>query len=283
MKIVRRIWFVGVIGWAFVMAVPPARADEKGQTVLREAFKTLQDAKTLTADLSISVANAPGPAPQSLKGKVALMKPNYLRVELEGPQGQSFFADGKYYYMYSPAAKRYIRRSLSPNPTEFQGLWEGEIDAFFGGVKSAEKVTATYVGTEKIGDVECGIVKVEMKEPDRTAVYAIGKTDRLIHRAVLSFPLPNREPVKQTNTLTNIKLNVPKTAADFEFKPSADAQLFDPEKEMEEQIRQLESTLLAVGEKAPEFDLPLPTGGRLSLADARKEKKAVLVNFWFYN
>lgn len=283
MRIIRRTWFVGAMLLTAIITALPARADEKGQAVLREAFKTLQDAKTLTADLSVSVANAPGPTPQSLKGKVTLMKPNYLRVELEGPEGQSFFADGKNYYMYSTAAKRYVRQSLSPNPTEFQGLWEGEIDAFFGGVKSAEKVTATYVGTEKIGDVECDVVKVEMKDPDRTAVYAIGKTDRLIRRAALSFPVPNREPVKQTNTLTNIKLNVSKTAADFEFKPPADAQLFDPEKEMEEQIRQLESTLLAVGEKAPEFDLPMSTSGRLSLSDARKEKKAVLVNFWFYN
>ena len=39
----------------------------------------------------------------------------------------------------------------------------------------------------------------------------------------------------------------------------------------------------AVGKAAPDFNLPLSRGGRLSLGDALKGKKAVLLNFWFYD
>ena len=62
------------------------------------------------------------------------MKPNLLRVELRpgnGP-GVIFAADGKNYYTYQEANKRYTKDALPASPTEFQGQWEGEIDAFFG-------------------------------------------------------------------------------------------------------------------------------------------------------
>ena len=40
--------------------------------------------------------------------------------------------------------------------------------------------------------------------------------------------------------------------------------------------------LIPVGKDAPDFQLPQPGGNRIALSDVRKEKKAVLVNFWFY-
>jgi peroxiredoxin len=41
--------------------------------------------------------------------------------------------------------------------------------------------------------------------------------------------------------------------------------------------------LLQVGEIAPEFELPLTNGKRVSLGGALKGKKGLLVNFWFIN
>lgn len=41
--------------------------------------------------------------------------------------------------------------------------------------------------------------------------------------------------------------------------------------------------LLPVGKKAPAFSLPNPKGGTIALQNTLKNKKAVLVNFWFYN
>jgi hypothetical protein len=49
------------------------------------------------------------------------------------------------------------------------------------------------------------------------------------------------------------------------------------------QYPQFEAKLLPAGKVAPDFNLPMPRGGQLSLTDARRGKKAVLVNFWFYN
>jgi hypothetical protein len=43
-----------------------------------------------------------------------------------------------------------------------------------------------------------------------------------------------------------------------------------------------EKGLVAVGKPAPDFNLPQVGGVNLALSDLLKEKKAVLVNFWFH-
>lgn len=43
-----------------------------------------------------------------------------------------------------------------------------------------------------------------------------------------------------------------------------------------------EANLLKIGTKAPAFSVNNPKGGKISLAQAMKGKKATLVNFWFY-
>jgi outer membrane lipoprotein-sorting protein len=269
------MWLGSALLLLATMAAKPSAADEKGSAIVREAFKKLHQAKTMTADFAIEVKIPGAPAPQTMKVSVAAMKPNFFRFEAQGRGAQSFYADGKDYFILIPQANQFVKQPLDPKPTELPGMWEGEIDAFFGGDKGLEKGEATYVKEEKVGEVECDVVKVQMKDPDRVAIYAIGKKDRTIYRATLELPAGNGQTVTQTNTLSNVKLNVEKTAADFAFKPPAGAKAFEPPN--------FDASLLPVGSKAPDFELATPGGGRLSLSDARKEKKAVLVNFWFYN
>ena len=213
-----RIAFVIVAVLACRRALlPSVFADAKGDEILRAAFKKLHEAKTMTFDLVTETKISQLPDPLSWKGKVAAMKPNYLKVAMAGEGAPSFVADGKDYYI--SAGGQSAKMPLEKMPLEMQGIWEGELDAFYGGEKLVEKVTTMYAGAEKIEELDCDLVKVDMKMPDRVVVYAIGRTDRLIHRAVLIVTGPNGQTVTQTNTLSNIKFNVEKTAADFEFKP----------------------------------------------------------------
>lgn len=43
-----------------------------------------------------------------------------------------------------------------------------------------------------------------------------------------------------------------------------------------------EAKLVAIGKRAPSFTIPTPTGGLVSLANATRGSKAVIVNFWFH-
>jgi outer membrane lipoprotein-sorting protein len=190
-------------------------ADEKGEAVLRAAFKTLYAAKTYTANITTE-AQFPDRA-ISRPGTLAAMKPNFLRVEFKGTSPMLFVSDGKAYHIQ--AGERHQKQPVEAAPTAFLGQWEGEIDAFFGGDKSLTGREITLTGTESVGGVECDLVKVAGSEHNAAVVYAIGKTDHLIRRATLTLPGPNGTSLTQTNTLTAIKLNVPKTRKDFVFAP----------------------------------------------------------------
>ncbi|MCS6775618.1 MAG: hypothetical protein RMJ43_00710 [Chloroherpetonaceae bacterium] len=209
----------------------PGRADAKGERLLREAFRKLGGARAMTALITARIEIEGLQEAILLKGTVAALKPNYLRVELRGdlpsrgPIEFIYVADGKHYYSFSSLENAYTKVRLDPNPTEFLGQWEGEIDAFFGGEKNAAKVKATYAGSERVGNRMCEVVRADMevKGPDgaplkRTITYYIGKNDLLIHQAKFSVGEQT-----QTNQLTNIRLDAKKEKEDFVYVPPRDA------------------------------------------------------------
>jgi outer membrane lipoprotein-sorting protein len=260
---------------ALGLSAAGARSDAKGEALLRGAMKKLQAARTYSADL-VATTTAPGRPEAKRTGAVLAMKPNYLRVELKAPAPAgtvSYTADGKSYYSYFERGKTYQRDPLPAAPQELPGQWEGEIDAFFGGDKNVPKSGAELSGEATIDGEPCDLVKVVPGE-GRSIIYAVGKKDGLIHQTRMLFNTPNGEVVN-TNTLTNIKLNAERKPTEFAFNPPADAKLYEPPN--------FEASLLAVGKPAPDFQLPQPGGTPLTLENTLKGKKAVLVNFWFYN
>ncbi len=209
----------------------PSCADTKGVDILKAAFAKLGAARTMSANLSGEVSNGPNRPAVKFNGTVAAMKPNFLKVELKGPGTRVFISDGKYYYNWAEGARIYTKDIVAAKPVEFGGVWEGEIDAFFGGAASVAKIDASYVGTEKVDGVDCDLVKAVMKNPDRTAVYAIGKSDKIIRRSVIAVTAsrgPRAVTQVQTNHITGTQLNAAKSPADFTFKPPANAKPVTP-------------------------------------------------------
>jgi outer membrane lipoprotein-sorting protein len=271
----RRSIAIALAAVALGLSAATARSDAKGEALLRGAMKKLQAARTYSADL-VSTTTGPGRPEMKRTGSILAMKPNYLRVELKAPAPAGtvvYAADGKSYTTYFERAKRYQRGDLAAAPQEFPGEWEAEVDAFFGGDKNVPKSGAEHVGTETVGATACELVKVVPGE-GRHLVYAIGKDDGLIHQTRMVFATQDGEVVN-TNTLTNIKLNAERKPTEFAFSPPADARLIERPN--------FEASLLAVGKPAPDFQLPQPGGTPLTLENTLKGKKAVLVNFWFYN
>ena len=77
--------------------------------------------------------------------------------------------------------------------------------------------------------------------------------------------------------LKNVKVDVTLSDATFAYAPPKGATLYKAPT-----MDDYNNKLLAVNSVAPTFALSTPTGGKLTLEDALKNKKAVLVNFWFY-
>jgi outer membrane lipoprotein-sorting protein len=249
------------------------RADEKGDELLKASFSKLHSAKTFSAKVEQTVAGPNGE--RKSKGTILAMKPNFFRFELEGKDAPVYVSDGKSYFVYQSGRPSFQKIPVEPEAKQMFGPWEGEVDAFFGGAAAGEKSESSITGEEKVNGIDCRLLTVKMTMPDRTVTYAIGKDDMRIHRSALVIPLPDGGSIKQTNVLTDIKLDAPKKASDFAFKPPAG---------VKEMVRQdPAANLVAVGKKAPEFSLPTATGSTISLKEGLNRKKALLINFWFYN
>ncbi len=193
-----------------------ARADVKGTAILKQAFSTLHAAKTFRAKVTHTETERRLSREQT--GVVLTMKPNLMRFELTGRMAPTFVSDGKTYYMYAKGGQIYRKMPVKPNQGEFFGLWEGEVDSFFGGATLVGKVQADYVGPTRHAGKDCDVVRVTMKEPDRTAVYTIGRADHLIYKSVMTIAEGGRSRT-QTNVLSEIKINGPMKASEFRAAP----------------------------------------------------------------
>lgn len=278
----RRSLAFGLAMGAFAALSPTAGADEKGDSILRGAFTTLHAAKTMSADLVMRQEF--GGQSFAYKGTVSLKKPNLMRFSVKAnfngrSISQHIVSDGKNLYQYAEGSPQYMRSEVEANPKQMQGMWEGEVDAFFGGEKNAASISADYAGTATVNGVNCDVVKAHEKTGQkRTITYTIGRADHLIYQMSFSQSA-NNQTLTQTNTLTNIKLNADMQPSLFAFTPPAGAKLYDPA----EQMRAMEAKLVPAGEPAPPFELTDPKSkDRFSLAKALDGRKAVLVNFWFY-
>lgn len=286
MKFRRRILLLSSLMGLTSCAALSAHADEKGEKILREAFRKLHKAQSITADLTTQ-RKMTGQPDLLGKGTIALKKPNFLNIILSSQANsrtvkQTYVSDGKNYFNYFEGSKSYMRQPSAKNPTEFSGDWEGEVDAFFGGEATAAKYIADFAGTETLDSIPCDLIRITWKEGggNRVLTYTIGQKDRLIHRTSWTAKIDETRNLTQTNRLKNIKLNGAVAAKTFAFVPPKDTKLYDPN----DAFKAMEAKLVAVGKEAPAFELTDPQAKtRFSLAKMLDGRKAVLVNFWFYN
>ncbi len=72
-----------------------ARADEKADTLLRQAATATAAVRTLTADIE-STGVVDGKR-ITRKGRLTFMRPNFARIEFPGKSGLTFVCDGSHY------------------------------------------------------------------------------------------------------------------------------------------------------------------------------------------
>lgn len=92
------------------------------------------------------------------------------------------------------------------------------------------------------------------------------------------LPAPAGKPApRMTYWIEDLKLNRPLAGEKFVFGLPAGYETFKPPARTD-----YTADLVPVGKPAPDFELPRPSGERLSLNGALQGKKAVLLNFWFH-
>jgi outer membrane lipoprotein-sorting protein len=269
----RSLALLGCLGLLVLAAA--ARSDEKTDAVFKKFQKTAAAAKTLQADLVITVDS--GGQKQTIQGKMRLMKPKYGSVRILLPNGQpmqTIIADGKNVYTVFEAQKQYLKRAVGAKPGGEFAMAGFAASAFFDPKAITEDAETKYVGTEKIGDLSYEVVEFSPKGEQKFQMKAYFGPSGFMEGVDFKIKFGEQE-MAQSHWLKNLKLNVPMKAQEFAYKPPKGYTVY--------QQPDYEKGLVAVGAPAPSFQLPQPGGGQLSLEDARKGKKAVLINFWFYN
>jgi outer membrane lipoprotein-sorting protein len=280
MRTIRTGWLGGI---ALVLAATtlPARADEKAEALLQQTRAATAKLQTLRADVEFTMKARFGSSTST--GTVVLKRPNLARFETTGNPSQLVVADGKNLFQASPGRNQYQKMELAADGRNMRIPFGEPVTSFFHPDTIGGGGSSRYIGKERLDGDECDIVEVDIQIPEGvpgpkklTSRYFISDRDHLIHQTVTTV-VDEEGTSTNVSRLKNVQTDVPIDAATFRWTPPATARLFVPPT-----VADFEKKLVPVGKPAPDFNLPTPQGGQLSLSDARKGKKAVLVNFWFY-
>lgn len=271
----KRLPRVTLVGAALLALGGVASADPKSDALFQKAREALSTAKSLEAE-AVQLF-AVGDQKGGFTAKARLMKPNLGRLEIkfEGqPGGITIIADGKNLYQVMSAEKQYQKGPASPKGLGGFSNFFAPVRAFFEPEMLVATAEQKHAGTKEVEGQSYEVVEFISKQPPEGPTrYFFGESGLFEGMEV---------DIKQGENggtlsfwLKNPKLDPAFGPKEFVFTPPAGFVLNDP-------LAAMEGSLLKVGANAPDFRLPQPDGGALSLTGARKGKKAVLVNFWFY-
>lgn len=207
----------------------------------------------------------------TLEDKSEAKNPNDLKVKALRPN--YYWAEGKYQSFYSDGG---TVLQYFPDKNEFNKA----PDFFLQGLMFTNAF-ALYTGPEKY---KSGWQSVTAEEFEGEPVYTLKVRPAQMSSVEISMMVDAKTflPVAERQTgnspslriVRDLKLDHDFKPQDFAWTPPAGA------KDMDAAARP--SMFLAIGSVAPNFELTLPDGSKTDLDKLRREKKAVLLNFWFY-
>jgi peroxiredoxin/outer membrane lipoprotein-sorting protein len=253
--------FVSLILIAVLLSLRTATAQPKPLDLAQVVAK-LQNRLQQAQGLSLEVEFRPAKG-NPIMAKIMAMRPNHYRVETEN---QSFYCDGTSAWQYFP-----LKAVYRPFWKDDQGMFI-PLATGFEMYSPASRFQPDYKGVEEVvfeGKRVIALVEEPKDIPNlRARIFIDPETW-----------LPVGAEQKMLDDVTvyvyrNVQIDRHFTPADFAWLPPKGA--IDDTK-----IKSDGPKPLQAGEVAPDFNLPLINGKYISLGDALRGKKALLINFWF--
>jgi hypothetical protein len=278
--------------------------DKKAVALLKKSEGALAKVRTLTAELESQRA-LPDGGKALTKKTIKLMRPNFMsvvdsftflkptgEVRLSGTSNE--LSDGGYFWYFSLGERPYLsRRLVDPRG---RGIFFGELPEPLSGFFEAPVLSTgmlknpvpglvkslKYIGREEWERENYDVIewtyelfgyRLPKDSPLSQSRLYIGRDD-LVHR-VLTRNQKRGNPWSEWNesALRHIKVGVDLQASDFKLPALGNLQAKDGESL---------KGILQIGERAPDFTLPTPTGGQVTLAGLLRGKKALVIWQWFY-
>lgn len=260
---------------ALSMSATLARADGEADALLNEVSAATRATVTLSAELTLTQSDG-GPV-TTTPGMVRLKRPNFAHIEFGEPFNHTIASDGKTVWLLEKTKNRYQQNTADPGGkgmASFQIIPVGMFfDPGFRGFIDPSIKETLLAGEETVEGETYQVVEVRGDKPYDFTLRCYVGANKLVTRTALQMKLGDKTITFGT-VLSKVKVNDVLPDSTFAFVPPKEAVLYD--------LSDPDNKLIPVGEKAYRFSVPTPTGERLALEGLLKDKKAVLVNFWFY-
>jgi outer membrane lipoprotein-sorting protein len=274
-------------GLAFLALCPhSARADEKGEALLREVAQATRKTLSLTADIT-TTTNRTGEREKRMTGKFAVQRPNLAKIDMTGqPLNQMVVSNGKEMTIVIKDQKQYKKQKATANGESIYGAFFlgslfftpdikthlGSVFSSFGAGKST--ISPTLKEEEVRDGVKYQVLEIADNGARKMRLRVYVGPQKLIQGVILEQTF-NEKALKVEEFFSNMKVGAKLSVNLFAYKPPAGYKLHSPSDN--------KAKLLAVGTEAPAFELTRPEDkSKVSLARMLEGRKAVLVNFWFY-
>lgn len=264
--------------------ITPCRADKFGEALLQECIAAEMRTQGIKAHFTHQFSQRGELRVQT--GTLLLKKPNLAHILVVSDRQEKasrvvIHSDGRRFVTYSSADNVFSEESADPSGGNVarNNLFEtylffdpdqlNRIRESFTGVRTAGRIT--------VGGTNCRILQFQ-GNPDLTLKLYIGP-EGLLRGAAKVY----RGERDETH-LTQLRQDAGLTQALLRWKPPQGAKTAEQvQASMAAQAQgQQAASLLPIGRKAPVFTLPTANGGRISLAQAVSNHRALLLNFWSY-
>lgn len=261
-----------IVGSVLLSLLPPraACADEKASRLLKEVVAVYKAMRTLSADFAVH-QELPGAPAMEMTGTFKAQKPNRFAIDCAGALSARMTSDGKSVLFLLKPQNAYAQMPANGQAMNLTVTTVAPLTFFFNpGKLLAPDTPTTYLGTETWEGTVYELVEQTLGPSVMRFFIA---PNRVIARLKVHLEQGGQKQDVEA-ALRNIRLDAPLTPADFPTTPPKGTKPFE--------MPTFGGKPLFVGQEAPNFTLPRPTGGEITLAEAMQGKKAVLVTFWFY-
>ncbi len=247
------------------------------EALLKKHRDTVGTVKAVRGTWGSSLA-VRGEKAMSFTGDFLLQRPSMGKMVINNPDGrkQIMLSDGKSIVIEMPEMKQYVKISADDDSPQLGQILGPPVTSPLALLLAEKNLLEGYTfedaGSKTIDKREFQVVKATREREPKKLTLFFG-TSGLIEGIESDLSMAG-EPAHLRTWMRNLQLNPAFKPKQFAYTPPKGFQaIVQPD---------FNKSLLAVGKTAPDFKLPMPGGGEYSLAEALKDKKAVLVNFWFY-
>jgi peroxiredoxin len=278
-------------------AAPPTAAPPTAQSLLKSALEYLEAAKAVQVDAEASIDITPRgmAAKPSSTSTIRFQRPDKFSIVAEGNLlTAKLISDGEQVLSYMPMLGGYTLLPIDgdtpaselPGAAGFIDFVKSfDADQAFGEITKLLTGSA-YIGTEKIGDVECHHCRFDLKSMSIGVWFEAGEQP-LVRKIAADLtqppPAPTGDSVPMRSaqipwavTFNNWNTDATLTDADFAITPPDDAAKVDSLMAGRGAGPSVHSL---VGQPAPVFEVPGLDGTTVSLAEYLG-KNVIVLDFW---